>query len=287
MIRYAEVIGDPISHSKSPLIHGFWIKACELEADYLATHVPIADVGEYLKLRAAEPEWVGCNVTMPLKEAVVPFLAELDPVAQHLGAVNTIVRGPDGTLRGYNTDVMGVFEPLRQAEKPGFPTYVQVIGSGGAAKAAVIGSIAAGYGDFDIFNRTPEKADPVAKLSGSPFGTAHALDKLGPMQHRDDEHDGQKYSHILINATSMGMNGNNPVPVDLSAYYPDTIVFDMVYAPLETPLLAQARANGLRTIDGLDMLVGQAAAAFDLFFGVRPPRDRDAELRGLLEAASR
>jgi shikimate dehydrogenase len=122
----------------------------------------------------------------------------------------------------------------------------------------------------------------VAQLAGTAWGTGNPLTAVGPIRNPNDGLAEQRYSHILINATSMGMHGENPVPIDLSAYFPDTIVFDMVYAPLETPLLAQARALGFRTIDGLEMLVGQAATAFERFFGVAPPRDRDAELRRLL-----
>lgn len=285
-MRVAEVIGDPIAHSKSPVIHGFWIRALSLEADYRAVHVRAGELGAYFAARRADPDWAGCNVTMPHKEAVLAHVDEVDPLAARLNAANTIVKQADGRMVAGNTDVDGVSEPLRRHRIGAYPdhvaTYVQIIGAGGAARAAVLGAQAAGFGNFDVFNRSPGRADLVAALAGAPFGTGNPLDALGPIRNPRDGTTPQHYSHVVINATSMGMHGGNPVPIDLSAYYPDTIVFDMVYAPLETPLLAQARAHGLRTIDGLEMLVAQAATAFERFFGAAPPRERDPELRALL-----
>lgn len=285
-MRYAEVIGDPIAHSKSPMIHGFWLRALGLEADYRAAHVRADGLAAYFAARRADPDWVGCNVTMPHKEAVLAHVDEVDALAARLNAANTIVKRADGLLVAGNTDVEGVAEPLRRHVIGGYPdhvaTYVQIIGAGGAARAAVLGAQAAGFGDFDIFNRSPGRADAVAALAEAPFGTGNPLEALGPIRNPNDGQAQQRYSHVVINATSMGMHGENPVPIDLAAYFPDTIVFDMVYVPLETPLLAQARAVGLRCIDGLEMLVGQAALAFERFFGAPPPRDRDADLRALL-----
>lgn len=291
LMTWAEVIGDPIAQSKSPLIHGFWLSRLGLEGDYRATLVPDSGLEGFFEARRMSADWAGCNVTMPHKEAVIPFLDQVDPLAAKLRAVNTVVRTPDGELLGFNTDVAGVAEPLRRHEIGGYPehvaTYVQIIGAGGAARAAMLGAKEAGFGEFDIFNRSPARADALAELAGAPFGTGNPLEALGPIRNPRDGVSAQRYSHVLINATSMGMGGANPVPIDLTGYYPDTIVFDMVYAPLETPLLAQARALGLRTIDGLEMLVGQAALAFEHFFGVAPPRGHDAELRALLVGGQR
>lgn len=283
---YAEVIGDPVSHSKSPLIHGFWIRALGLSADYRAVHVPGDGLAAYFAARRADPDWAGCSVTMPHKEAVLAHVDAVDALAGLLRAANCIVKQADGRLVAGNTDVDGVAEPLLRHRIGGYPnhvaTRVQIIGAGGAARAAVLGARAAGYGDFDIFNRSAARAEAVAQLAGMARGTGNPLEALGPIRNPGDGPAGQRFSHILINATSMGMGGNAPVPIDLSAYFADTIVFDMVYAPLETPLLHQARAQGLCTIDGLEMLVEQAATAFARFFGIAPPRDRDAELRRLL-----
>lgn len=283
---YAEVIGDPIAQSKSPMIHTFWIERLGIDAEYRACRVTLEDLPVYLASRRRDPAWRGCNVTMPHKLAVLPYLDRLDSLAEQVGAVNTIVRDADDSLVGCNTDVAGVAGPLGRIEKVPYPnhvaTYVQIIGAGGAARAAAFGAAAAGYGDFDVFNRSKEKADALASLIGAPFGEGATLDSLGPIRNSDDGPEDQRYSHVVINATSMGMNGSDPVPIDLSEYYPDTVVFDMVYAPLETTLLAQARSCGLRTIDGLEMLVEQAAAAFEKFFGASPPREADAQLRALL-----
>ena len=285
-MTYAEVIGDPIAHSRSPMIHGFWLRALGLEGDYRAVHVRAEDLGAYFAARRADPDWAGCNVTMPHKEAVLAHVDAVDPLAARLKAANTIVKQADGSLRAGNTDIEGVAESLRRHRigdhQDHVATYVQIIGAGGAARAAVLGAQAAGFAHFDIFNRSADRADAVAALAGAPFGTGNPLEALGPIRNPNDGRAQQHYSHVVINATSMGMHGENPVPIDLNAYFPDTIVFDMVYAPLETPLLAQARRLGLRTIDGLEMLVGQAATAFERFFGVKPPRERDPALRALL-----
>ena len=273
-IPYAEVIGDPIIQSKSPVIHGLWLRKLGLTGDYRHAHVRAQDLADYIAQRRKDPDWRGCNVTMPHKQAIMPLLDRLDPLAGQVGAVNTVVP-VDGQLVGFNTDVDGVAEPLRKlAIADGAHAYV--IGAGGAARAGVVGVAKAGRFVVDVFNRTPEKADPLAVMAGAPGGKARLLADLLPLS-------GGHY--IILNATSMGMGGQNPVPIDLAAFPADTIVFDMVYAPLETPLLAQARAQGLRTIDGLSMLIGQGATAFERFFGAPPPReDDDAELRALLTA---
>lgn len=285
---YAEVIGDPIAHSKSPLIYNFWLEKLGIDAEYRACHVRPEELADYFTRRRGDAEWRGCNVTMPHKQAVIPHLDLVSRRGRDLNAVNTIVSDLQGQLHGTNTDVEGVSEPLSRHRIEDYPnhiaTYVQIIGAGGAARAAAFGAAKAGYGDFDVFNRTRQKADELAALIGARFGKGRPLEALGPIRNENDGPDDQRFSHIVINASSMGMNGSNPVPIDLSTYYPDTIVFDLVYAPLETPLLKQARTLGLRTIDGLEMLVAQAAEAFHLFFGQPAPREHDAELRRLLTA---
>lgn len=286
---YAEVIGDPIAQSKSPAIHGYWLAKMGIEADYRVCHVRPEELADYFARRRHDADWRGCNVTMPHKQAVIAHLDRLDPLAEQLAATNTVIREADGSLTGFNTDIAGVAVPLGRMAKIDYDdhvaTYVQIIGAGGAAHAAAFGAAKAGYSDFDIFNRSLNRADDLARWIGAPFGKGHPLEALGPIRNPDDGPDDQRYSHVIINATSMGMNGTAPVSIDLGAYYPDTIVFDMVYSPLETPLLAEARRQGMRTIDGLEMLVEQAAAAFEMFFGEAPPRDDgDAELRALLTA---
>ncbi len=284
MIR-AEVIGDPIAQSKSPAIHRFWLDCLGLAGDYRAVHVTPDELPAYIERSRGDPDWRGCNVTMPHKLTVMDLIDDIDQDAAIVGAVNTVVHR-DGRLVGYNTDIVGIVEPLTRPDRvigdytSHVATYAQIIGAGGAARAA---AVALRFrADVEFYNRSPEKAVALARECGLPDEYGMALDSLGPIRNEGDTLAEQRYSHIVVNASSMGMTGYTPVPIDLTAYYPDTIVFDLVYSPLETPLLAAARSRGLRTIDGLEMLVGQAAVAFELFFGKPPPRDRDAELRALL-----
>jgi shikimate dehydrogenase len=276
-LPYAEVIGDPIIQSKSPIIHKHWLQALGMDGDYRHAHVTAEGLEAFLATRRSDENWRGCNVTMPHKQTIMPLLDALDPLAQQVGAVNTVVRGADGRLTGYNTDVDGVAEPL-SALVSRQDAHAYIIGAGGAARAAIFGVSRGGAATTSIFNRTAHKADELAILAKAPSGKGHPLTGLIPT------HD---HSHIIVNATSMGMGGQNPVPIDLSRFYPDTIVFDMVYAPLETPLLAQARAQGLRTIDGLAMLIGQGAVAFEKFFGAPPPRQQRCRLAGAADRMSR
>lgn len=285
-VPYAEVIGDPISHSKSPLIHQFWLRKLGISGDYRAVLVTEAELPDYLESRRIDPDWRGCNVTMPLKVAVVPFMDGLATGAE-CGAVNTVVREGDGATRGHNTDVEAVSRILEGFGRSSYPnhvaTYVQLVGAGGAARAAALGAVAAGYSDFDIFNRGRDGACALAGWLGlNPEVFAAPLEGLGPIRNPDDGPDDQRYSHVVINATPMGMNGNCDVAIDLSAYYPDTIVIDLAYDSRETGLVRQARSRGLRVADGFDVLIEQAALAFELFFEATAPRMHDAELRELL-----
>ncbi len=257
-MRWAEVIGDPVAHSQSPAIHRYWLQALGMEGDYRATRVGAGDVGGFLAGRRVADGWAGCNVTMPLKEAVLPHLDVLNPVAARLGAVNCIVRMADGRLVGHNSDVDGVSGPV--AGVGGVPPVVaQVIGAGGAARAAVLALRALGLERIAVYNRTVARAAEAALLAD---GEAFGLEALRPLGGG---------CHLIVNATSMGMLGSPPPPVPLALYAPDTLLFDMVYTPRETALLRDARARGFRTIEGLQMLVGQAATAFAHFFGVRVP----------------
>jgi shikimate dehydrogenase len=282
---YAEVIGDPISHSKSPLIHNFWLAKLGIDAEYRACHVRAEQLADYFAQRREDGAWRGCNVTMPHKLVAMSVPDRISAAASLVGALNC-VSVENGLLVGENTDVLGVAEPLMRDENSigdyqnHVATYVQIIGAGGAARAAL--AAVGRMFDVEFYNRDVVKAKQMAELCGLPDAYGQPLEALGPIRNEGDGSEDQRYSMIVLNASAMGMAGNPPVPINLSTYYPDTIVFDMVYQPIETPLLAQARALGLRTIDGLQMLVGQAAAAFELFFGQPAPREHDAELRALL-----
>jgi shikimate dehydrogenase len=282
---YAEVIGDPIAQSKSPAIHRFWLAGLGIEADYRACHVVAEGLRDYLAARRGDPDWRGCNVTMPHKQAVMPLLDRLDEQAATIGAVNTIVREADGTLTGYNTDAAGFLEPLRSvlSDRHLF-RMARILGTGGAARA-IVAALAKQNMTLVLAGRDPAKAqallDELAPTASSLDHHAVRLDHFAePTDFAFDDRAG--CLDLVVNATSLGMVGQPPLGFDLSHAPPGSIVYDIVTAPVETPLLAAARAGGLRTVDGLEMLIGQAAAAFRLFFGVEPPRDQDAALRTLL-----
>lgn len=272
---FAEVIGDPIAHSKSPLIHGFWLEKLGLEAGYDRCRVTAEGLGDYFASRRGDAAWRGCNVTIPHKEAVLPHLDQIEGAARAVGAVNTVFRGEGGKLLGTNTDTLGIAEALVGAD----PTEpVVVIGNGGAARAAFAQLAGCAGSDVRILARDPEKASRVAAECGL---SARAF----PL---DPEGDALRDAAIVINATQLGMKDQPPMPQwicdQLDRTAADALVFDMVYAPLETELLAAARGMGRKSADGLVMLVGQAAAAFECFFGKPAPREHDAELRAILTA---
>jgi shikimate dehydrogenase len=269
-MMFAEVIGDPIAHSKSPLIHKFWIDALGLEADYRARHVEAAGLAEYFAERTTDPDWRGCNVTIPHKLAVFDHVADPGGVRNTIGAANTVFRGEEG-LVCTNTDAAGFYAPIAELDLGG--ASVGVIGAGGAARAVLFALARLGVGPVTIFNRNVLKAAALLSSFGLK-GKALPLDTtLPPVA-------------LLVNASALGMVGQPALDLDLDPLPKDAVVYDLVYAPLETPLLATARARSLDTVDGLDMLIGQAALAFELFFGVAPPRDEasDDALRALLTA---
>jgi len=280
---YADVIGDPIAQSKSPTIHRFWLEALGLPGEYRHAHVKTGALAGYIAERRMDPDWRGCNVTMPHKQAVIPMVDRLDPSAGRIGAVNTIVRAEDGTLTGYNTDAAGFLEPLRPfLHHRHLFRMARVLGTGGAARAIV--SALAGEGFVLVLaGRDPAKADALlAELAEGEHHVAPLDHFATPTDFAFDDRAG--CLDLIVNATSLGMTGQPPLAFDFSHAPPGSIAYDIVTAPLDTLFLQQARAAGLRTVDGLEMLVGQAAVAFRLFFGAEPPRDRDAELRATLTA---
>ena len=278
MTAYAEVIGDPIAQSKSPAIHGFWIDKLGLDAEYRAHRVPECGLADYLEARRADPNWRGCNVTMPHKQAVMPLLDRLDPLVEKVGAANTVVREGDG-LAGYNTDVAGFLEPLAAmlGERHLF-RMARVLGTGGAARAVV--SALAGHGfTIVLAGRDPAKARAMLDEL-DPGGEHHAVDLAHFAEQTDFAFDDRAgCCDLVVNASPLGMRGQPPLAFDWSQAPPGSVAYDIVTDPVETRFLADARAAGFATIDGLAMLIGQAAAAFEMFFGIAPPRAYDAELR--------
>jgi shikimate dehydrogenase len=265
---YAEVIGDPIGHSKSPIIHGFWLEALGMAGEYRATHVTPEALGDYFAARAADPDWLGCNITIPHKESALAFVEDRGGVKTSIGAINLAFRS-DGAVVGTNTDAAGFYAPISGLDLAGQP--VVVVGAGGAARAILFALSRVGVGPVTVLNRNPLKGAALLASFGLK-GDALKLDAPLPP------------AALLVNATSLGMAGQPPLELDLSPLPEDAVVYDIVYAPLETALLKAARARDLDTVDGLEMLIGQAALAFELLFGSAPPRDRDDDLRALLTA---
>lgn len=268
----AGVIGWPLSHSLSPRLHMHWLKKYGIEGEYVA--MPVAPEGLAEALSALrQRKFRGCNLTVPHKEKAVALMDSLDAAAKAIGAVNTIVVMSDGTLAGSNTDAYGFAENLRLHSLPHKRKAV-VLGAGGAARAICHALLAEGFAEIALANRTLRKAETLA----AHFGPAC---RVAGWQKRDEALEG---ASLLVNATSLGMTGNEPLDIDLSALPEDAVVCDIVYVPLETPLLAQAKRRGNPVVDGLGMLIHQAVPGFEAWFGVRPEADaaaRAALLEGL------
>ena len=280
---YAEVIGDPIAQSKSPAIHGFWLRKLGIQADYRACHVTPEDLADYIARRRADPLWRGCNVTMPHKQAVMPLLDRIAPPADAIGAVNTVLRTYNHpAMTGTNTDASGFLEPLKaDLAETHYYRMARIMGTGGAARAIITALADKGF-TLVVAGRDPGKARALLDEL-APKGEHHAI----PLSHFVDPtdfafDDREGCLDLVINASSLGMQGQPPLAFDWSHAPPGSIAYDIVTAPLDTPFLQGARAKGHRTIDGLSMLIGQAATAFAHFFGAPPPREHDAELRALL-----
>ncbi len=264
---YAEIIGDPVGHSKSPLIHKFWLDKLGIEADYRACHVTPDGLQTYIESRRDDADWRGCNVTIPHKVTVMDLVDDPGGVRDTIGAMNTIIRDKGGMLTGTNTDAAGFFMPISGLDLSGEPSVV--IGAGGAARAILFTLAKIGAGPVTVLNRSPLKAGALLARFGL-SGEALPLDSHLPP------------ARLLVNTSALGMTGQPPLDIDLSPLPEDAVVYDIVYHPLETPLLADARARGLMVVDGLEMLIGQAAIAFEMFFGSPPPEDCEDELRELL-----
>lgn len=269
-LPYAEVIGDPIAHSKSPLIHNFWLDALGIEAEYRKTHVTSEGLAAYFLARRADPDWLGCNVTIPHKIAVMDYTDDPGGVRARIGAMNTIASETGGPLIGTNTDAGGFLQPLLRDKWKGQSAVL--VGAGGAARAILFALTSLGVPDITVMARDSARGQALldrAGVKGRVIGMTDALPA----------------ADLLVNSSSLGMVGQPVLDLDLSPLADGATVYDIVYAPLETELLKAARAQGLKTLDGLEMLIGQAALAFDIFFDAQAPRELDEELRALLLAA--
>jgi shikimate dehydrogenase len=260
MIR-AFVAGHPIAHSRSPLIHGHWLAEHGIDGTYARLDVAPADFPAFVR-GLSESGYAGGNITIPHKEAAFALADALTPRAKKIGAVNTLVVGRDGRVQGDNTDAPGFCAHLDQTLGSGWPERgtAVVLGAGGAARAIVVGLAERGVGRILVSNRTPDRAAAVAALAP---GAADALPWSalpGAMAE----------AGLLVNTTALGMKGQPPLTLDLATLREGAAVADIVYAPLETPLLAAARARGLPAVDGLGMLLHQAVPGFEAWFGARP-----------------
>jgi len=271
-VKRAFVIGHPIAHSRSPLIHGHWIREHGVNGSYEAIDVAPDALPAFID-RVRAGEFAGGNVTIPHKEAVFALADSRDPLAVRIGAANTLVHRRDG-LFAFNTDYMGFLGNLDQ-NAPGWDEgldTVIVLGAGGAARAILVALAARGVKTIHLLNRTIAKAETLAADLGPPL-VAGALDDFN--RHAPT-------AGLVVNCASVGMHGTRFEGVDLSLLPKSAVVTDIVYVPLETPLLADARARGLRTVDGLGMLLHQAVPGFEAWFGIRPVVT--PELRRLIEA---
>ena len=264
---YAEVIGDPIAQSKSPIIHKFWLDKLGIGGDYRAFHVKPEELSDYVQLRREDPDWRGCNITMPHKLAVMDYVDDPGLVRDSIGAMNSIARNESGKLFGTNTDAAGFFAPITDMPLAGESAIV--IGAGGAARAVLFALSRSAIGSVTIMNRNVLKASALL----AHFGLSGKAVELGTQLHP---------AALVVNASSLGMAGQESLDINLDGLDNDTLVYDLVYSPLKTSLLKKAESRQLETVDGLAMLIGQAAVAFELFFHCAAPMEHDEELRELL-----
>ncbi|MGU9979767.1 shikimate dehydrogenase [Phreatobacter sp. HK31-P] len=271
MIR-ACCIGWPIHHVRSPLIHGFWLKKYGIDGEYNREAVEPGSAAEFLR-SLDDRGFVGCNVTIPHKEAAFAAMDDVDPGAVAVGAVNTVWLD-GGRLIGMNSDVTGFLRNLDD-QVPGWDGAVGhavVLGAGGAARGIVHGLLSRGAGIVTLANRSQTKAEAIAAGNPRRLRVA-AWDDLPAVLPEAD---------LLVNTTSLGMSGQPPLVLPLDTLKSSAIVSDIVYAPLTTPLLANAALRGHRTAEGLGMLLHQAVPGFQKWFGVTP--EVTAELHDLLAA---
>ena len=266
-IPLAGVIGSPISHSKSPKLHGYWLNRYGLRGHYVPMEISADDLEETLRA-LPKAGFVGLNVTIPHKERVLNVADLVTDRAALMGAANTLIFRRDGSIHADNTDGYGFIENLRQ----GAPQWaanagpVAVIGAGGAARAVVAALIDSGATEIRISNRTKTRAEALRQEFGVKVQVVDWV-QAGNML---------EGAATVVNTSSLGMAGKPEMRIPLDGLSPDAVVTDLVYTPLETRLLAEARTIGCTTVDGLGMLLHQAAPGFERWFGVRPEVDEAA-----------
>ncbi len=259
--RLAGVMGWPVAHSRSPALHGFWLAEHGIDGAYLPLPVKPENLRRSLEALAMMG-FAGCNLTIPHKEDALNIVDQIDETARRAGAINTIMVDQHGRLVGSNSDMFGFLEALRAAV-PGWSAKAGpavVLGAGGAARGVVAALIDDGATEIRLVNRTPARAAALARALGGPV-------RCIPWEERAAALTG---AALLVNATSLGMAGQPALELPLDALPAAAVVNDIVYVPLETPLLAAARARGHEAVDGLDMLLHQGRPGFAAWFGVEP-----------------
>jgi shikimate dehydrogenase len=268
------VVGHPIAHSRSPLIHGHWLAELGISGRYERVDVAPDAFPAFLRTMAAQG-FVGGNVTLPHKEAAFRKADRMTDAAARLGAVNTVWLGPRGEIVGHNTDGAGFLASLDEAFGPAWDREVAtalVLGAGGAARAVAAALVERGLARVMVSNRTEARARALTSLAPDRISVLPWGEREAALRRVD----------LLVNATQLGMTGQGALDLSLDALGSRAMVCDLVYVPLETPLLADARRRGLRAADGLGMLLHQAAPGFEAWFGVRPAVT--PALRALVEA---
>jgi shikimate dehydrogenase len=270
----AGVMGWPVAHSRSPMLHNYWIQKYGLSGAYVLLPVAPGRLADAVRGLPALG-FAGCNVTLPHKIDAMALVDTVAPMARRIGAINTVVVQPDGSLHGMNNDGFGYIASVLEAH-PGWRADagpITVLGAGGAARAVLVALAERGAKEIRLLNRTHDKALALAREIGAPV-TALPWDR---------RHDALADAAMLVNTTSQGMHGNPALELELAALPRHALVSDVIYVPLETPLLAQARARGNPTVNGLGMLMNQARPAFEAWFGVLP--EITPELRRTIEAS--
>lgn len=264
-MKEAFVIGHPIAHSKSPLLHGHWIDTHKIDATYSAQDVAPEKLSDFAA-RLKNGSHVGGNVTVPHKEAIMPFCDQISETAQKIGAVNTLWL-QKGKLCGDNTDKYGFLANLDQ-QLHGWDQQNDcaiVLGAGGAARAILVGLVERGYKTIFVLNRTIERADALCQELNKALNTSALQSKnISQFNTLSDQVD------LVVNTSAVGMSGSKFEGLSLKSLPNTAIVTDIVYTPLETPLLLDAKAQGLRVVDGIGMLLHQAVPGFERWFGLRP-----------------
>ena len=264
---FAAIVGWPVEHSRSPALHGFWLRQHGIDGHY--GRLPVEPTRPALEALVAflrrTPTARGCNLTLPHKIEIMPLLDRIHPEAARIGAVNTVIKQPDGALEGRNSDGFGFLAALKDRApqwKAGAGPVV-VLGAGGAARAVVASLVDAGVPELRLVNRTQSAAVALGLAFTPDDGRQIAIERW---DERAAILDG---ATLLVNTTSLGMKGQPPLDLDLARLPRTAVVDDIVYVPLETALLATARARGNRCIDGLGMLLHQGRLGFEAWFGTK------------------